>query len=293
MRPINNEDFFDIMDEANTDIKDEVDKAVGYLRDTVGFLLYLRNKIDSIGRLVKGIETDIICLLFISKLIEIIDCISVLTEASCLEQVEDELRILLENCVSLRYIINSGDSEKCARAYYLDDKINAKKKYEQFIKDDYFNQESFKTLLKSDENELKQMIAELDKDISEEYNSLFGDWKENKSWYQNLGIVNFRELCKEVNLLKNSEKVYLDFYKSFSRGIHAKSVVDMCNCSNGELVFKKIRSPEKLHFIYFIYALINDTCLDVISNYLKDDFEVQKQYKEYVEKSRSVVILYK
>lgn len=252
------------------------------------FLLYIRNEVNKrVKNNVKGQHADSVNLLFISKTAEIIDHIGILIKYSHMNMVKDDIRILFETCTCFKYILKSDKCEELATAYLMESLITRKTKCEHIINEEYLQKRPYLTGIDINKQLLLQEIDAIDKYIDkyEKFKNLKDTWRNNKSWYANMGVPNFRELSKKVYFDEiNGELLYEDYYGEYSTGIHAKSVTDLRAVSKGGFSFRKIRFPINISGeINIMSFLANDLCQEVVKEYLNSDVEVIKEFRKYME----------
>lgn len=289
MRPVNAIDFLDIYEDQYSQVKKMCENASILYTEAINLLLYIRQELNEKTRsMIKGKNTDLTTLLFITKVIEIIDTMAVLIHSSSIGGIKDELRILFETCVSSKFILNSDKSEDFADAYWIEYWVNKKKMCELFLSEKYKDSHSFyKDILENQSSidDLKKQIDYTNDFLKKHYPNLYSNWKPNRNWYQNKGINTFRELCKLVDFESvNGEALYEDIYSLYSLGIHGKASYDLMNVGSDGFNFVKIRNPKGIGtLINLTFFIVNDYCCDIIKNYLNNNKCVLTRFEKYIE----------
>lgn len=286
--------FFNV--EENEEVKSVIEQASFVLASIITKFGEIENEISSGSSRQDDFIDTVVCL-FVRKIIEQLDAINVLFSVSSFTQTQIILRSLIENIISLEFILKE-DTEKRAAAYYLEhhyqeielgveiyDKnsdygklIIANKGEEQFNKDyeKYKKKrDAFKRIVKS-----KEIFQKVD----EARNKKLSGKKKTKSgkvyikWYEVcIGITSFRELMKETGF----ERYYQSIYGGISKETHAlNSTMDLYVDEDG-ISLKGIRNPERGGSTFSLTCTFSISALKKIYEYLNDGEEEKREFESF------------
>ena len=293
MKPINNIDFFDLDDENNAEIKCKINSVANLFISYNGLLLDLREYINSnLNEIKKGNFIDKIIILFLSKVIEILDSITVLTNYSCINQLNNLIRPLFETSLSLKFIlVDNSNYENKAATYYIEELVAKISQLNKIIKNVKFFQERkfIKDKSKYNIQNIKDEILMYENSIKSNPVTLeiYENWGKNKYWYNSFDCKTIKDIAEKVDKIETDRMkwvvTYDDIYTHLSRESHAKNAVKMMSVSNGKAYFQKIREPTNISFkIDLIYGFVNNISFSIIEFY---GLKKSSFCKNFIEKS--------
>jgi len=274
--------FFDV--EGNKEVKNIIEQASFVLSSIITKFGEIENEISS-GVSRQDDFTDIVVILFARKIMEQLDAINVLFAVGLFTQANIILRSLIENIVSLEFILKE-DTKKRAAAYYLEHhyqeielgvewfdenleygKLIIKNKGKKQFDNDYQKykrkREAFERIIKS-----KIVYQEVDEARKKK---LKMKKKSGKKVY-----IQWYEVCSTISsfygLMKATgyEKYYKGIYGALSYETHAlNSTMDM-NIDNDGVSLKWIRNPEGGGSTFSIACTFSISVLRKIHKYLND-----------------------
>lgn len=239
---------------------------------------------------------DTVICLFVRKIIEQLDAINVLFSVGSFTQAQIILRSLIENIISLEFILKE-DIEKRAAAYFLEhhyqeielglecfDKnseygklIIANMGKEQFDNDNVKyekKRDAFTRLVNS-----KEIFQKVDEDRSKKLNK---KKKAKKKVY-----IQWYEVCSSVSsfygLMKETgyERYYRGIYGGLSYETHAlNSTMDMSVDENGISV-KRIRNPEGGGTTFSLACTFSISALKKLYEYLNDGEDEKRKFQDF------------
>lgn len=241
---------------------------------------------------------DTIICTFIRKIIEQLDAINALFSIASFSQAEIILRSLIENIVSLEFILDDNIAERAA-SYFLEHH------YEELeLGAQYFNPGT-------EENKLIHAVEtdEAFSEIQEKYNRKRSSFerlitsdnifrtvnrkREEKlaqkssrkkktyiHWYEICSNVsNFRELMESVGLQK---EYYRGIYGGLSFEAHAQnSAMALTFSDEDEFQLKKIRTPFGGANVLSLTSLFSLSCLMKIYEYLHDGKDERDEFRSF------------
>jgi hypothetical protein len=236
--------------------------------------------------------------LFLRNFIELADSISILTSKSSIDPSKILIRSLIENSLSLLYMIE--DNIKSRELSYIVWKTNKDISYfKQFISNSE-SHEKLKNSLKEDNNESildnstnNPMINEIIKNklellkqpnfkkIQQNYLKTRGKSRRVNHWY-NLynGPKNFYELCKKLN----KTVIYDFFYREYSENVHASDTIKgfAPTDEDGQAQLIQIRDFEGCD------RLFNTTATTILETYSKFVYNrLPEKHEEYMNYHKS------
>lgn len=286
-----NELFFDV--DKNQQVKEIIEEVNGIL----GCLIVKFGEV--LNEILSGVNrqddiVDTVVILFIRKIIEQLDAINVLMSVCSFTQAQVILRSLIENSVSLKFILKE-DTKKRAASYFLE------RHYQELeLADKYYNENNqLGELLKniSGEEEFKKTKEKIDKK-KKALESLIA----SKSIFQQVarereeklnkknrkkGYIQWYEVCSTVdNLYKLMKDLgYQDYYKAiyggFSNEVHGLNASIGMEISVDGINLKHIRNPEHGDSILSITSSLSLSALKAVYSYLKDGEEEKKEFGEF------------
>ena len=287
--------FFD-MDE-NDEIKSIIEQASSVLASIITRYGEIENEI-SFGSSRQDDFIDVVVCLFVRKIMEQLDAINVLFSIASFTQAQVILRSLIENIVSLEFILKE-DTEKRAAAYYLEHhyqeielgkeyfdknsesgKLIAASRGEAQLHSDYEKykkkEEAFQRLIHSE-----AVFQKVDKARSVKLNNKkkrTGKKKVHIQWYEVCSDVSsFYGLMKETGY----EKYYQGIYGGLSFETHALNSTMEMNAVEEGIRLKWIRNPEGGGSTFSLACTFSISALHKIYQYLKDGEEEKREFKSY------------
>ena len=292
--------FFNI--DENESVKSTIEK-VNYLLSSI-IIKYgeIENEI-AYGISRQDDFIDIVMCLFIRKIMEQLDAINVLFSVSSFNQAQILLRSLIENTVSLEFVLKE-ETEKRAAAYFLEhhyQEIELGKTYfnknskfgklmiqhkgtEQFNHDYGLfkkKEEAFKRIISS--KEIFQIVDKAREEKIQQKENLnrkqHKPWKKvHIQWYEVCSDVsNFYELMKETGY----ELYYQGIYGGLSYETHAlNSTMDLTVNENG-LNLKRIRNPVGGSSSFDLTCSFSISALTKLYKYLKDGIEEIREFEKF------------
>lgn len=246
---------------------------------------------------------DTVLCLFIRKIMEQLDAINNLFSIGSFSQAQIILRTLIENIVSLEFILKD-DTRKRAAAYCLEHHYqeielgseifdteseykkqlignNGQEAFDDDMKKFQKKKEAFERIISS-----HHVFQEVDNDRTK---------KKNKS---KKAFIQWYEVCSDVNSFKGMMKEigYEMYYKSIYGGLsyetHAlNSTMDISIDTNG-ICLKRIRNPINGGTTFSLACTFSMGALQKIYEYLKDGEEEKREFKQFFDeykKKRDIV----
>lgn len=298
--------FFDV--EKHEQVKLSIDQAGSVLASIITRYGEIENEI-SCGTSRQDDFIDTVICLFVRKIMEQLDAINVLYSVGSFTQAQIILRSLIENIVSLEYILKE-DTKKRAAAYYLEhhyqeielgaECFGKNSKYRELIitngREEQFNttferykkkKNAFERIVNS-----KEIFQQIDK-VRKEKLEQKGRSRKKKAhiqWYEVCSnISSFYGLMKETGY----EKYYQGIYGGLSFETHAlNSTMDMGVDENG-ISLKWIRNPVGGSSTFSLACTFSMSALYTLYEYLNDGEEEKQEFKEFFidfQKKRDIVI---
>lgn len=285
--------FFDV--EKYEPVKSTIDQ-VGYVLSSI-ITRYgeIQNEISN-GVSEQDDFINIIVCLFVRKIMEQLDAINVLYSVGLFTQAQIILRSLIENIVSLEFILKE-DTKKRAAAYYLEhhyqeievgdkifDKNSTYKKLliangrENNFNSDYERYKKKKSALERIVSS-KEIFQQVDKERREKLSrKKKGNKKVYIQWYEVCSnISSFYGLMKEIGY----EQYYQGIYGGLSFETHAlNSTMDMVIGENG-ISLKYIRNPVGGSSTFGLACTFSISALNELYKYLNDGKEERQEFREY------------
>lgn len=279
--------FYDV--NSNSDVKNKIEQSSHVLASLIIKFGELENEL-CFGASRKDDFVDTVLCLFIRKVMEQIDAINILFSIGSFAQTQIILRSLVENIVSLQFILKE-DTEKRAAAYWLEHhyeeielgerlfgtesdlrkQIIANKGQESF--DDDMNmflkkKEVFERIVKS-----KPIFQEIDRDRKRKKEK-----KKYMKWYEVCSnVTNFKDLMTETGY----EKYYDSIYGGLSYETHAyNSTMDISFNENG-MCLKPIRNPVDGGSTFLLTCTFSMGLLAKIYEYLGDGEMERREFKAF------------
>lgn len=290
-----NELFFDI--DNNRQVKEIVEEASGVLGcliikfgEVLNEILLDVNRQDDI--------VDIVVILFIRKIIEQLDAINILMSAGSFTQAQVMLRSLIENTVSLEFILKD-DTKKRASSYFLERHYQDLEVADKYFKEtnqlgklfeNTLEEENFKETQEKIENKRKalaiiiasesiyQQVEECRAKKIIDKKKKFKRKKVNIQWYEVCSSVNnFYELMKDLGY----QAYYKGIYGGFSNEVHALNATMGIEVSVGRIDLKSIRNLEYGDSTLSITCSFSLSALKAVYSYLNDGKEEKKEFEEF------------
>ena len=255
---------------------------------------------------------DFVIVLFLRKIMEHLDAISILVEKSSFTQAKIILRTLLESVVGLRFILKE-DTEKRAAAYYLyhhyeeiekmryfDESMSDGKMYKSILGEERFNEIAEKC--KKKKSAFERLIQS--KSIFVEIENLRIKRIEHKQHqYPNRKpYITWFEICSNTNSIKGMmkalgwEKYYEALYGGMSMEVHAYNATTEMTLNDDGLHLKTLRNPLGGYDTIELAGTFALSGLIDIYDYLNDGEEEKEEfrvfYKEYVKKGNELKVKY-
>ena len=194
--------FFNVEEHEN--VKEVIEQASNVLDLVITRFGEVENEM-TIGTSRIDDFVDIVIILFIRKIMELLDSINVLYSVGLFEPAQIMLRTLIESIVSLEFILKE-DTEKRAAAYFLEHH------YQEIDKSEiYLNPESEygKMIIYQKGKEVFDRNCE---DLEKKKQGLRGV-VESKSIFQEIDILRRNKLDIKNNKNKYKKKVYIQWYE--------------------------------------------------------------------------------
>lgn len=283
--------FYDI--NSNSDVKNTIEQASHVLASLIIKFGELENEL-CFGTSRKDDFVDTVLCLFIRKVMEQIDAINILFSIGSFAQTQIILRSLVENIVSLQFILKE-DTEKRAAAYWLEHhyeeielgerlfgtesdlrkQIIAHKGHESF--DDDMNmflkkKEAFERIVKS-----KPVFQEIDRERKRKMNRK----RENKKyikWYEVCSnVTSFKGMMKE----NGYEKYYDSIYGGLSYEAHAYNSTMDIHFNEGGMELKPIRNPVGGGSTFSLACTFSVSLLKSIYEYVGDGEMEKTEFQDF------------
>jgi hypothetical protein len=299
-----NEDYLNVFNELffNVNENQRVKEIVVQANYVIASL------ITKLGELVNEISTgisgqdnfvDIIVMLFVRKVIEQLDAINVLVSVCSFTQAEVVLRSLIENIVSLEFILKK-DTKKRAAAYYLEHHyqelelakqyLDENSKYGSMLKknagEEEFkkNRERIDIKKKAFENQIKSKPIFQEVDIcrkrkleekrkkTKKYKKVYIQWYEVCS-----DAVSFFDLMKEIGY----ENYYSGIYGGLSYEAHGLNTAMEMKVNTDGANLKYVRNPEGGSNVFSLTCTFSISVLQAVYKYLNDGEEEKEEFKDF------------
>ena len=287
--------FFNI--EKCEPVKHAIDQVGAVLSSVITKYGEIENEI-SYGTSRQDNFVDTVICLFVRKIMEQLDAINVLYSVSLFAQAQIILRSLIENIISMEFILKE-DTKKRAAAYSLehhyqeieigDEYFSKNSKYRKLLlangREEQFNngyerykkkKAAFERILKS-----QQVFQQVDKDRKAKLKQKKrnkGKQKVYIQWYEVCSnISNFYGLMKEVGY----EQYYQSIYGGLSFETHAlNSTMDMSVNENG-ISLKYIRNPVGGSSTFSLACTFSMEALKALYEYLNDGEEEKREFRAF------------
>lgn len=253
---------------------------------------------------------DTVICLFVRKIMEQLDAINVLYSVGSFTQAQVILRALIENIVSMEFILKT-DTKKRAAAYSLehhyqeielgDECFSENSTYRKLLlangREEQFNNgyEEFKKKKAAFERIIKsrEVFQQVDKDRKEKLKQKKrnnGKRKVHIQWYEVCSnISSFYGLMKETGY----EQYYQSIYGGLSFETHAlNSTMDMSVNENG-ISLKYIRNPVGGSSTFSLACAFSMGALNALYEYLNDGEEEKREFRAFFldfQKKRDIAI---
>ena len=285
--------FFNI--DENDEVKEIIEQASHVLASLITKFGEVENEL-CYGTSRQDDFIDTVLCLFIRKIMEQLDTINVLFSIGSFSQAQIILRSLIENIVSLEFILKS-DTKKRAAAYWLEHHYQeielgeeifdveseyqkqiienkGKEAYDEDLKKFQKKKEALARIIKS-----KPVFQEIDNDRKMKLSL-----KKKKS--KNV-FMHWYEVCSDVKSFKGmmKETGYEMYYSSIYGGLtyetHAlNSTMDMSIGTDG-ICLKPIRNPINGSTTFCLACTFSIGCLKKIYEYLKDGEDEKREFQKY------------
>ena len=297
--------FFDV--EKHEPVKQIIDQVGSVLSSIITKYGEIQNEI-SYGISRNDDFTDTVICLFIRKIMEQLDAINVLYSVGSFTQAQVILRSMIENIISLKFILKE-DTKKRAAAYYLEHhykEMELGKKYfeknskyrklaiknnKEKINRDYENykkkKNAFERIINSNE-----IFQQVDQDRKEKI-------EQKKKREKNKGYIQWYEVCSNISsfygLMKETGygRYYQGIYAVLSFETHAlNSTMDMSINENG-ISLKYIRNPVDGSSTFSFACTFSISALIELYKYINDGAEEREEFKKFFidfQKKRDIVI---
>ena len=293
--------FFDI--EENKEVKSIIEQASWGISSIITKYGELANEISyGISRQDDFIDT-VICL-FIRKIMEQLDAINVLFSVGSFTQAQIILRSLIENIISMEFILKE-DREKRAAAYYLEhhyQEIELGVKYfdknseygkliissigeRQFdINYDKYKKkkEAFKRLVTS-----KEIFQQVDKARNKKLDEKKKEIRKKKKRGKKKVYIQWYEVCSSVSnfygLMKETgyERYYESIYGGLSYETHALNSTMGMNVDINGISLKRIRNLEGGSSIFSLVCNFSMSGLMKIYEYVNDGEDEKREFQSF------------
>jgi len=286
--------FFNIEEKEN--LKLIIERASSVLASIITKYGEIENEI-SIGSSRQDDFIDTVICLFIRKIMEQLDAINVLFSVGLFTQAQIILRSLIENIISLEFILKE-DTEKRAAAYYLEHhyqeielgvecfdknseygKLIIENMGEEKFDSDYEKYKKKRDALKRLVNS-EEIFHKVDEARSEKLNAKKKTRKKKVyvQWYEVCSSVSsFYGLMKETGY----ERYYQSIYGGLSYETHAlNSTMGMKVNENG-ISLKWIRNPEEGSSTFSLACTFSISALKEIYKYLNDGEEEKREFQSF------------
>ncbi len=235
-------------------------------------------------------RTNLVIMTLVRKIMEQLDAINILYSKCCFSQAQVILRSMVENVVSLEFILGD-DTDLRATSYFMEHYYQEIEKAREYFSDDSplkgnipdLEFEKAKENLENKENAIKNLVTQ---------NALIGqvdlkrksilDGKRIKriSWYEISGPRNFYGLMKAVGL----GEYYTGIYGGLSFETHALNATKEMRFNNdGSVCINRIRSPHDGGSIFSLSCMFAISALNMLYEYLGDGPDEKAEFREYFE----------
>lgn len=287
--------FFDV--EKYEPVKSAIDQAGAVLSSIITRYGEIENEI-SFGTSRQDDFIDTVICLFVRKIMEQLDAINVLYSVGSFSQAQIILRSLIENIVSLKFILKE-DTKKRAAAYSLEhhyqeielgnECFSENSKYRKLLlangREEEFNngyerykkkKAAFERIIKSQE-----VFQQVDKDRKAKLRQKRKSNRNRKvhiQWYEVCSnISSFYGLMKEVGY----EQYYKGIYGGLSYETHAlNSTMDMSVDKDG-ISLKYIRNPVGGGSTFSLACTFSVGALKELYEYLNDGEEEKQEFRAF------------
>lgn len=287
--------FFDV--EKYEPVKSAIDQAGAVFSSIITRYGEIENEI-SFGTSRQDDFIDTVICLFVRKIMEQLDAINVLYSVGSFSQAQIILRSLIENIVSMKFILKE-DTKKRAAAYSLEhhyqeielgnECFSENSKYRKFLlaneREEEFNNDyerykkkkaAFERIIKSQE-----IFQQVDKDRKaklRQKRKRNGNRKVHIQWYEVCSNVSsFYGLMKEVGY----EQYYKGIYGGLSYETHAlNSTMDMSVDKDG-ISLKYIRNPVGGGSTFSLACTFSVGALKELYEYLNDGEEEKREFRAF------------
>lgn len=283
--------FYDI--NSNSDVKNTIEQASHVLASLIIKFGELENEL-CFGTSRKDDFVDTVLCLFIRKVMEQIDAINILFSIGSFAQTQIILRSLVENIVSLQFILKE-DTEKRAAAYWLEhhyEEIELGERLfetesdlrKQIIKnkgqesfDDDMNmflkkKAAFERIVKS-----KPVFQEIDRERKRKMNRK----RENKKyikWYEICSnVTSFKGMMKQTGY----EMYYDSIYGGLSYEAHAYNSTMDISFNKAGMALKPIRNPVGGGSTFSLACTFSVSLLKSIYEYVGDGEMEKTEFQDF------------
>lgn len=283
--------FYDI--NSNSDVKNTIEQASHVLASLIIKFGELENEL-CFGTSRKDDFVDTVLCLFIRKVMEQIDAINILFSIGSFAQTQIILRSLVENIVSLQFILKE-DTEKRAAAYWLEhhyEEIELGERLfetksdlrKQIIKnkgqesfDDDMNmflkkKAAFERIVKS-----KPVFQEIDRERKRKMNRK----RENKKyikWYEICSnVTSFKGMMKQTGY----EMYYDSIYGGLSYEAHAYNSTMDISFNKAGMALKLIRNPVDGGSTFSLACTFSVSLLKSIYEYVGDGEMEKTEFQDF------------
>lgn len=299
-----NDNYLKIFDKLffNTEKNEDVKAILNEASDVIASLIIKYGEIENeiaFGITRKNPFVDKVVCLFIRKIMGQLDAINVLFSIGSVSELKILFRSLIENIVSLEFILKE-DIEFRAATYYYEynyreiynraDSFNPKSEIGKWRIENFgdvqFEKDKEKYIEKKaafwhmvNSNEIYKLVKKKKGEkIEEKRNKLQKTGRVYVQWYEICGeISSFRQLMKAVGY----EKFYKGIYEELSHEIHALNSAEGMVSVDNTTYIDWIRNPRQAGFIFPLVCDFSLGALTKIYDYLGLEKEDKEEYKNY------------
>lgn len=279
--------FFNVDD--NSQVKNTLQQVSAVLSSIITRFGEIENEI-CYGISKQDDFVDIVLCLFIRKIIEQIDAINVLFSVGSFAQAQIILRSLVENIVSLQFILKE-DTKKRAAAYWLEHHYQ-----EIEMGDEIFNTESDlkrkiivnkgQEAFDADMNKFQKKKEAFERIVKSEpvFQEIDRDRKEKKGKRKH---IKWYEVCSNVKTIKGLiietgyEQYYDSIYGGLSYEVHAYNSTMDISFNENKMCLKPIRNPVNGSSTFSLTCTFSMGLLVKIYEYLNDGEMEKKELKKF------------
>ena len=285
--------FFNV--DNNQEVNEIIEQASEVLSSLIIKYVEIINEMSyGVSKGSENFYTNQVVLLFCRKVAEQLDAINILISKTSFSQAEIILRSLVENAISLEFILD-GDTDLKATSYFMQHHYDEISKKEQFIK--ALNGEGLADEVKAEliakverkEASINSLVSknELFRKINDERNKIKN---KNIKWYELFsGPKSFKQMMEAVNL----GEYYESLYGGLSMETHGLNAAMGMDIDDECISLKLIREPFEGDSVISLTCTFAISALNCVYKFLGDGQEEKTEFRRFFEeytKKRDIVI---